>query len=129
MDKVVHFEVPADDVARAQKFYTEVFGWQIKKFDMPGMEYYGVHTVATDEKGMPQEMGGINGGMMKRSHPEEQPVLVINVKDLDATVAKATSMGAKVVMPKMPIADMGLYARIVDTEGNVIGVWQDLKKM
>ena len=34
-DPIVHFEIPADDVERAQKFYTEAFGWDIKKFDMP----------------------------------------------------------------------------------------------
>jgi membrane protein DedA with SNARE-associated domain len=26
---IVHFEIPADDVARAQKFYKQAFGWKI----------------------------------------------------------------------------------------------------
>ena len=38
MNKVVHFEIPFDDQARAQKFYQEVFGWQINKF--ADMDYY-----------------------------------------------------------------------------------------
>jgi uncharacterized protein len=29
MDKVVHFEIPFDDKARAMKFYTEAFGWKL----------------------------------------------------------------------------------------------------
>jgi len=31
MPSIVHFEIPADDIERAQKFYTELFGWQIEK--------------------------------------------------------------------------------------------------
>ncbi|VVB85161.1 Uncharacterised protein [uncultured archaeon] len=29
MEKVVHFEIPADDLERAQKFYRNVFGWKM----------------------------------------------------------------------------------------------------
>lgn len=65
---------------------------------------------------------------MKRQTPGEQPVIVISVPNLDESLALATKNGATVLMPKMQIADMGLYARIKDTEGNVIGVWQDLSR-
>lgn len=37
MDKVVHFEVPYDDLERAKKFYIDVFGWKIQS--MPEMNY------------------------------------------------------------------------------------------
>ena len=64
---IVHFEIPADDLDRAAKFYREVFGWEIAR--MPGpFEYFGVRTTATDETGMPKGPG-VNGGMMKRMHP------------------------------------------------------------
>jgi predicted enzyme related to lactoylglutathione lyase len=36
MRSVVHFEIPADDVARAKEFYSSVFDWQLQ--DMPEME-------------------------------------------------------------------------------------------
>lgn len=127
MDSVVHFEIPADDTARAQKFYSDVFGWNIVKAPMPGMEYFMVYTTPTDDKQMPTKPGAINGGMQKRMAPGESPVLVVSVANLDETLAKATASGAVVVMQKMQVADMGLYARIKDTEGNIIGVWQDLK--
>lgn len=127
MDSVVHFEIPADDTERAQKFYTDVFGWNIVKAPMPGIEYFMVSTTPTDDKQMPAKPGAINGGMQKRMAPGESPVLVVSVANLDEALAKATASGAVVVMPKMQVADMGLYARIKDTEGNVIGVWQDLK--
>ena len=38
MDKVVHFEIPADELERAQKFYKSIFGWDIIKTPMPGAE-------------------------------------------------------------------------------------------
>mgnify|MGYP001598568886 CR=1 FL=1 len=52
MDKVVHFEVPADDMKRAQKFYSEVFGWGIQ--ELPEMDYTIVQTMEMDEKQMPR---------------------------------------------------------------------------
>src|SRR5437870_5721568 len=38
--KIVHFEVPAKDTARAKKFYSSLFGYKIKDAEMPGMEYW-----------------------------------------------------------------------------------------
>ena len=32
---ILHFEIPADDVARAKTFYEKTFGWKIKPFPMP----------------------------------------------------------------------------------------------
>ena len=127
MEKVVHFEIPADDLDRAQKFYGNVFGWNINKF--PGMDYYFIMTVETDEKTMkPKEPGAINGGMMKRTSPGESPVIVIDVQSLDDYIKKVEGAGGKIVLPKMQISDLGLYARVADTEGNVIGLFQSLRK-
>jgi len=64
MDKVVHFEIPADDLERARKFYTSVFGWKMES--VPEMEYILIGTTLVDEKGMPTEPGGINGGKIIR---------------------------------------------------------------
>ncbi len=127
MDKVVHFEIPADDLARAQKFYRDVFSWEINKAPMPGVEYYMVTTVATGEDMKPKEAGAINGGLMKRNFPKEAPVIVINVSSLDDYLKKIEKAGGKIVLPKQTVGDFGLYARITDTEGNIIGIWQNLK--
>ena len=126
MDKVVHFEIPADDMTRAEKFYKDNFGWNITKVPMAGGEYFLVNTVDTDEKGMPKSPGAINGGLMKREGTGQTPVIVIKVASLEHALEKIKKSGGKVVMDKMNVGDMGLYARITDTEGNVIGIWQDL---
>ncbi|MEM4255171.1 MAG: VOC family protein [Candidatus Norongarragalinales archaeon] len=129
MDKVVHFEVPADDLPRAKAFYERVFGWKIEKYPMPDPDvpYYGVHTVEVDEKHMPKESGAINGGMMKKDATAPYPVIVMSVESVEKTLKKAEANGAKVVMPTVNVMGMGLYARIKDSEGNIVGVWQDLK--
>jgi len=127
MNKVAHFEIPFDDQERAQKFYQDVFGWQINKF--ADMDYYIVTTCKTDPKTMmPTEPGAINGGLLKKDPTGEHPLIVIDVPSVDEHIKKIESAGGKVVMPTMKVGDFGLYARVADTEGNVIGIWQLLKE-
>ncbi len=129
MDKVVHFEIPADDLPRAKAFYEKVFDWKIEKYPMPDPDvpYYGIHTVEVDDKQMPTASGAINGGMMKKEETAPYPIVVMSVESLEDSLKKAKSNGGTVIMPPMKVMDMGLYARIKDTEGNIVGVWQDLQ--
>ena len=50
MDKVVHFEIPVNDIKRAEKFYKSAFGWEINS--IPEMKYTLVTTSPVDEKKM-----------------------------------------------------------------------------
>ncbi len=126
MDKVVHFEIPVSNLERAQDFYKNLFDWQVT--EVPGMPYWIVHTVETDEQQMPKESGAINGGFFKKEEGENiSPVIVINVPDIDGYIKKIEQAGGKIVLPKNQVGEFGLYARFADTEGNVIGIWQDLK--
>ncbi len=129
MDKVQHFEIPADNLTRAKKFYETVFGWNTMDFPMPGMTYVGLHTGPVDEKNMPKEPGFINGGMFERNpkFPAQGPVVAITVDNIEASLGKLKGAGGTILTEIMRIADMGLYAYAKDTEGNVIGVWQNLK--
>jgi predicted enzyme related to lactoylglutathione lyase len=121
MDAVVHFEVPADDLSRAKKFYTEVFGWKLT--DVPEMNYVIAETTPTKDR-RPVEPGGINGGMVKRDAIGKTPLIVINVDSIDQTVQKLQQAGGKVVQPKVAVGTMGHYARVTDSEGNTIGLWE-----
>ena len=126
MDKVVHFEIPVDNLGRAKEFYQDLFGWKIT--EVPGMPYWIVHTVETDEQQMPKESGAINGGFFKKEDDEKiSPVIVINVPDIDEYIMKIEQAGGKIILPKNQVGEFGLYARFEDTEGNVVGIWQDLK--
>jgi len=123
MGKVVHFEIPADNLARAKKFYSTVFGWELN--DFPEMEYTIVRTVQSDENGMPKEAGAINGGMLQREEPVKAPVITISVDNMDQATATIEKNGGKVIRAKMPVGDMGFAAYFKDTEGNVVGLWQN----
>ena len=124
MDKVVHFEIPVDDLERAQKFYKGVFGWKMDA--VPEMEYILIGTTPVDENGMPTETGGINGGMMKRQKPFNSPIITINVENIEEAMKKVMKMGGKMVREKMQVGDMGYASYFKDTEGNIIGLWQKI---
>ncbi len=131
MDKVQHFEIPADDITRARKFYEAAFGWNTAEWPMPsGEPYIGLHTGPVDEKNMWKESGFINGGMFKRSPalPVTGPTIAVTVADIHASLEKIKTEGGEVLGEVQNIGGMGLYAYVKDTEGNVIGVWQELKK-
>jgi uncharacterized protein len=122
MAKVVHFEIPFDNKARAMKFYADTFDWKLT--DMPQMNYVMAQTVAVNEEQMPTEPGAINGGLFERPKDAPHPTLYIDVKSIDEALKKVQAAGGKVVTPKTPIPGMGAYARIADTEGNTIGLFQ-----
>ncbi len=126
MGKVVHFEIPADDLPRAKKFYSTVFGWSTS--EMPEMEYVMLGTAESDENGMPKQPGAINGGMMKRQDPLKHPVVTIDVENIDDALASVKKNGGQVVREKLAVGDMGFTAYFRDSEGNVIGLWQNPSK-
>jgi len=117
MNRIVHFEIAADDMERAAEFYRSALGWDIRKWDGP-MEY---HMVMTGPEGTP----GINGGLTGR-HPGMPGVVnTIDVSSLEETLEKVTGAGGTVVMPKSPVPTIGWLAYCKDTEGNVFGLVQN----
>ncbi len=126
MDKVVHFEIPFKKHDRASKFYSGLFGWKMNP--VPEMDYTIVHTVEVDSNNMPKESGAINGGLTKSDKKTKSPVLVIDVPSIDAYVEKIKKAGGKIVQKKMAVGDMGYYAKFKDSEGNILGIWENIKK-
>lgn len=113
---IVHFEIPADDVQRAQKFYRRAFGWKIS--DPWKMDYFLVETRKKGEE-------GINGGLMPRKMPGQPFMNYIAVKSIDASLKKVEAAGGSVCMPKTEIGTgMGWIALFQDTEGNMMGFHQ-----
>jgi predicted enzyme related to lactoylglutathione lyase len=115
MPRVVHFEISADDPERAAKFYTEVFGWKIVKWNGP-QDYWLVTTGEAPET-------GINGGIFRRKGPVGW-VDTIQVDSVDAYADKVVAAGGKVVVPKMPIPGIGWLVYCQDSEGSVFGMMQ-----
>lgn len=120
MPSIVHFEVPADDIERAQKFYARVFNWKIEK--IPGdLEYYSI--ITKNDNNEP----GIHGGLMKRQSPEQMITNYINVDSIDEYSAQVEKAGGKVIIPKSPVPGVGYFAICLDTENNSFGFWMDDK--
>jgi uncharacterized protein len=121
MPRVVHFEIHAEDPARAVKFYEKLFGWTFQKWDGP-MEYWMVITGADGEP-------GINGGLLKRQGTIDGQAVIayvctVDVANVDASVSTALANGATVAVPKMPVPGVGWLAYCKDTEGNIFGMLQ-----
>ena len=126
MGKVVHFEIPVDDPARAKEFYRSAFEWQLDDQDMGGGQIYTtVITTPTDEQSrLPTEPGAINGGLMQRTPDTPTPVITIGVDGIDDALKKVEAGGGSIVQPRTEIPGVGAFAYFKDSEGNVVGLWE-----
>jgi predicted enzyme related to lactoylglutathione lyase len=126
VDKVVHFEIPVDDEARAKEFYGSIFEWQLDSADMGGgVVYTTATTVPVGEDRLPKEPGAINGGIMKRTSDQPNPVITIQVDSIDEALKKIEAGGGSTVQPRTEIADMGAaFGYFKDSEGNTLGLWE-----
>lgn len=120
--RVVHFEIPFDDGDRARAFYRDIFEWEL--VEMPEMSYTLVTTGPTGDDGS-TEPGYINGGMLRREGPNEGPIVVIDVEDIDATLARIEAAGGQTLLGRQQVGDMGWAAYFKDVEGNSMGLWQN----
>jgi len=121
-DPVVHFELPTDDLSRAQSFYRDAFGWKLNA--MPEMGYVLASTAEVDEQGRPSQPGAINGGMLARGEPVSAPSITIGVASVDQALARIEQLGGSVVQGRQAVGSMGFAAYFRDPEGNVLGLWE-----
>ncbi|GAB4415401.1 MAG: VOC family protein [Anaerolineae bacterium] len=116
MPRVVHFEIPARDPQKIARFYRDVFGWTVEKWQGP-VEYW---LVMTGPEGTP----GINGGLYKPEGSFSGTINTLEVDDLDAYLASVKANGGTVVMDKMAVPSVGWLAYCADVEGTVFGLMQ-----
>lgn len=115
MPRPVHFEIPADDPARAIEFYRAVFGWTFQKWEGP-MPYWMVQTGSNGP--------GIDGGLHPRAFPGQTPANTVDVPSCEDFVREVEKAGGKVSVPKMAIPGVGWLAYCLDPEGNTFGIMQ-----
>jgi len=113
MGKVVHFEIPAEDPEASVNFFSNVFGWKFNKWG--DMDYY------LSDSG-PKGDEGIEGAIMKRSHPEQMIVNTIQVEDIDSTMNRIIENGGEIVVPKQSISGIGTHCYFKDLSGYIHGV-------
>jgi predicted enzyme related to lactoylglutathione lyase len=120
MSNLAYFEVPADDLKRAKRFYKDLLNWEFAKTDNPDipLEYWMITTG-------PAEENTVNmGGMYQRPGPMAGILTYVKVEQLDEALAKVESLGGRIVNPKMSVKMVGSMATVVDTEGNMIALWE-----
>jgi uncharacterized protein len=106
---VAFFEVISPDHERAQKFYRELFGWQVAAD--PAMGGYGLVDTGA--------------GIGPSGEPGEKGVKIyMRVDDLDAYLDRAEQLGGKRLVPPTDLPrDYGRFAVFTDPDGNRVGLW------
>jgi len=108
------FEIAVTDFDRAQKFYSAIFGQEVKEMPFPNGRY-GVLPYNPDKN-------GVGGGIVKMEgmnpSPEGITIYLNGGNDLSGQLAKVEPAGGKIIMPKTDIGENGFMAQFLDTEGN-----------
>jgi|CXWL01.1.fsa_nt_gi predicted enzyme related to lactoylglutathione lyase len=103
-------ELATYETAKAGAFWSTLFGWTVKKMEMPEMDYsvfYAGDRMVGGMMAITPEMG---------SFPSHWAVYM-TVDDVDAAAAKATSLGATVFLPPVDIPAVGRMAGIASPQG------------
>ena len=116
MSRVIHFEIPVNDVKKAVDFYGKAFGWKIDQWG--GEQQYWL--CKTGEEGQP----GIDGAIMPRENAGEGTLNTIDVESIDVTAKMIVQLGGKQLGDIAPIPGVGRFCYFLDPEGNKFGVMQ-----
>ena len=115
----VHVELATTDLAKAKRFYGDLFAWKLEDMPMPD----GTYTMI--------DVGeGTGGGMMKNLMPGAPSMWMayVNVDDIKASSNKARSLGANVMKDVTEVPGMGWFSILTDPTGAMLGLWQAMKK-
>jgi predicted enzyme related to lactoylglutathione lyase len=119
--QVAHFSINANDVARARRFYENVFGWKFNAWGPPGFYMIdpGDTSPAVPLRGSLQQRREIVPGAVMRGFE-----CTISVPDIDAAITAVTANGGTIVMPKCTLTGVGQLIFFQDPEGNIAGAMQ-----
>lgn len=118
----LYFEIPVVNIQRAMLFYEKVFG-----FDFYPEEIHGNKMAMLPFEA---EGTGISGALAQGEiyQPSLQGTLIyLGTDNIDQTLTRAQTAGAKVLFPKTKAGDYSYVAEIQDSEGNRIGLMQPIK--
>lgn len=114
--QITHIEFPGDDTDRAQRFYSELFGWKFEGYEqLPG--YFVFST------GKIESSGGAVG--QRGTATGEKLRIYVTVDSIDEALAKVEGLGGTIVSPKSAIPGQGSYAVINDCEGTEVGLYEE----
>lgn len=106
---VVHFEIGCTDAARTERFFGDLFGWNIQR----------TGPASNIDTGGP---GAISGHITSLGHePHHYTMFYVEVDDVQAYLDKAASLGGKTLVGPLTIP-AGTFAWFSDPDGNTIGL-------
>ena len=103
--------LPAQDLARARRFYSEKLGLEPVEEREGGLRY----RCGSGEFALFKSAGSASG---------DHTQMGWEVDDIDASLGVVEANGGSTVRPKEPVGDVGWAAYFRDPEGNVLGMWQ-----
>ena len=113
-------EIATDNIETCKSFYTNVFGWEIKKSENEndGMEYLEFGIGAKEQGAMFQMNPEWYGGETPPPHIS----IYVAVDDVDASAGKAFDLGATIVTPPFDVPNVGKMCVIKDPTGGKISL-------
>ncbi len=111
---IAHIEIAGRDGETLEKFYSQLFGWEIERRETGGFPYGFIKAVGKSE---------LTGGIRHEPQGKAEIVFYVEVPELAATIAAAQSLGAAIRIPPMAITEV-TFALLTDPEGNPIGLIQ-----
>lgn len=108
-------ELLTSDLEAAKKFYAQLFGWELERAPMEGMEY-------TIVKSNGREIAGMMATPPQAEGTPPNWGIYITVDDVDATADKAVELGAKICMPPQDIPQVGRFCVLQDPQGAFVSI-------
>lgn len=113
MSRIAHVEIPVVDLERAMRFYSALFGLNLK-------EIVTIHGNRMAFFPVDEDHAGASGALAEGEiyvPTRDGAVVYFTVDDIDATLATARTLGSEILFPKTGIPG-GFVAEIADSEGN-----------
>jgi predicted enzyme related to lactoylglutathione lyase len=108
--RVIHVEVTGKNGPALQKFYSDVFGWDLD-------------TSNPDGYGMIRQDNGITGGIGgTRDGSAGNVTFYVHSEDPAGVLKRAQELGGQVLMPLTEVAPETTVALFSDPEGHIVGI-------
>jgi predicted enzyme related to lactoylglutathione lyase len=111
--KIVHIELSAKDRKALSKFYSDIFGWDLRHIDE--MNY-------TTFKAGDGVAGGFNP--VTDENPAGTVLIYIETDDVTASLDEIQKAGGTIISPEMEIPNTGKFGIFRDPQGNVVGLFK-----
>ena len=109
--EIDYIEISVDDMATAQRFYREAFGWRFTDY---GPDYAGIRRQSGD---------GESGGLSRvDTVTTGGPLVILFSDDLDASLAAVTAAGGTITTAPFEFPG-GRRFHFADPAGNELAVW------